>query len=149
MNCEIRELMELDNEVFKQIDFIEQSCFGKDEAFPTDDLPGLVEGCQVVAAAFDGDKMIGYALARFSFGIGYLYSNAVLKEYRGHGIGTLLLNYRIEKLVAWGSKIIQAHTKIDNGESSKLLQKAGLESVQYLPDFYEDNVDAILWSKTL
>lgn len=96
------------------------------------------------------DKIIGAAVMTFSLkaGIAYLYSNAVLEEYRGKGFGKELINARINFLGMACAKI-QAHTRVNNLASIKLLLNTGFESLQYVTDFYGDCEDAILWELRL
>jgi ribosomal protein S18 acetylase RimI-like enzyme len=149
MNYEIRELTTLDQHLYDQVDFIEKQCFGDDDAFPTEDIPEILLKCQSRVGVYNGETLVGYALARHGFGVGYLYSNAVLPLHRRKGLGQLMFDYRFRYLENHGCSIIQANTKTDNEESGNLLLKNGFKPVQYVTDFYDDNIDAILWSRSI
>jgi len=149
MNIEIKQISVIDDNLFDRLNFIEQACFDEHSAFSKEDFPDIVRRSGTRCGAYDDGVLIGYALARYGFGVGYLYSNAVLPEYRNKGIGSSLLSVRCERLMDLGCKTIQAHTKLDNKASASLLRKASFIPIQYVTDFYDDNIDAILWSKTL
>jgi ribosomal protein S18 acetylase RimI-like enzyme len=151
---------------------IEKACFGKEDAFPRKDIPKILSKSNIVIAVYAkrstqsedtlhwwfrdrtpelrrGFRLVGYALARHAFGVGYLYSNAVLPEFQRRGIGSEMLQERINQLMKSGCTVIQAHTKLDNAASGALLAKHQFVPVQYVTDFYDDNMDAIFWSRSI
>jgi ribosomal-protein-alanine N-acetyltransferase len=146
MSIKIKSIDVLDESLFDRIDFIEKACFDEDSAFPTSDIPDLVRESHVRVGGYKDGVLIGYGLARYACGIGYLYSNAVIADYRRKGVGSALLNFRLTELKKAGCSIVQAHTKLDNVESQALLRKTGFVPIQYVTDFYDDNVDAIFWT---
>lgn len=123
---------------------IEKNCFPIVEMFQKHEMNNIISASQIgLKAIYDG-KMVGYALARYANRIGYLYSNAVLYDYRNKGIGTMLLNHRMHLL--WNyCDIVQAHTQVNNKESARILARIGFKPVQYVPDFYSEGVDATMW----
>jgi ribosomal protein S18 acetylase RimI-like enzyme len=132
---------------FDAILYIENICFGESEAFTKAELPQIIQDCPIRIGAYAGVKLIGYALARYSFSLGYLYSSAVLPEYRLLGLGELMLCERLKHLVELDCIVIQAHTKTTNVASASLLNKHNFYVKDYLPDYYADNEDGILWEK--
>ena len=138
------------SDVIQKLCEIEHACFNEDEAFSDEMMPKLVNNSSIIVLAYDNTKLIGYGLARDAFGVGYLYSNAVLPAYRKQGIGTKILDIRIYQLrKVRQCNLVQAHTRTNNRESAKLLFKFGFLPIKYEPDFYEENSDAILWEKNL
>jgi ribosomal protein S18 acetylase RimI-like enzyme len=145
---DVKVISEIGDVLFDRIDFIEKACFRDESRFSTEEIPDIVRMSPCRLGAFVGDEMVGYSLARNAFGVGYLYSNAVLPEYRGRGIGIKMVQTRVSRLETIGCRLIQAHTTLDNRASAYVLKKCGFIPVQYVPDFYRDNVDAILWSRS-
>lgn len=92
--------------------------------------------------------IVGAAVATSAAGIGYLYSNAVLRGHRRQGYGKELLNQRLNWLSRECS-IVQAHTRVGNVPAHETLKSVGFAAKQYVPDFYGDFEDGILWEKVL
>ena len=124
----------------------DSSCFEKD-AMELEDWNSVLASPTTVFYASVGEDLAGCAVAKWTtFGIGYLYSNAVLKSYRNMGLGSMLLLNRIAYLQAEKENyIIQAHTRVDNISSGSLLKKHGFLSISYVTDYYDEFEDAILW----
>jgi ribosomal protein S18 acetylase RimI-like enzyme len=148
MIWKVSEFFAIDDALVGQVDAIEKTCFNDASRFPTEEIGDILKRSQIRGGIYDGEKLVGYCVARYAFRVGYLYSTAVLPEYQGRGLGRMLLNWRLDELERNNCRVIQAHTMLDNIRSGALLNKAGFIPVQYVPDFYEDNVDAILWCRS-
>jgi ribosomal protein S18 acetylase RimI-like enzyme len=85
--------------------------------------------------------------ASVNVGLWYLHSVAVSEKYRKMRLGTRLFNEAIENEIAVG--LINSHCHIDNKASITFHKSLGFKVVQYVPDFYDDCEDGILWSKLL
>ena len=56
----------------------------------------------------------------------------------------MLLNYRMN--VLWQKcDVVQAHTNVNNKVSGLLLIRSAFKAVEYVPDFYSEDVDAVRW----
>ncbi len=97
---------------------IEQACFGE-EAFPKEELLTCLEGCSAPFGLYVDERLVGYALVRQAFGMGYLYSNAILPEFQGKGFGQQLMAKRLRSLAHCSN--VQAHTRLDNKTSAHIL----------------------------
>lgn len=146
MNFEIRTINEIGEETIERISFIEKQCFSEDDAFPADELAEIIANSPIRLGAYVDGVLVGYSLERYGFGMGYLYSNAVLPEFRNMKIGSTMTVQRMTELHALGCRTIQAHTRLDNEASAYLLRTYGFSEKSYVTDFYGDNNDAILWS---
>lgn len=93
-------------------------------------------------------EMRGIGVTKWAAGVGYIYSSAVHPDYQGRGIGTKLVATMTEFL-AKQCKVIQAHTRVENIASQRTFEKCGFTAVQYIPDFYDDYGDGILWEKRI
>lgn len=78
-------------------------------------------------------------------GMWYFYSIAVAEQYRGMSFGTRLFNKAIESEIATG--IITSHCHIENVASIAFHKSLGFRAIEYVPDFYGDYEDAIMWSR--
>ena len=137
-------IQNLNPEDFLECFEVERNCFPVVEMFLRHEIKEIIEYSQIAIKAVIEGKMVGYALARHANRIGYLYSNAVLYPYRNKGIGYALLEHRCHLL--WEKcDVIQAHTRTDNKMSARLLLKYGFKAIEYVTDFYDDNVDATKW----
>ena len=75
----------------------------------------------------------------------YFYSVAVSEQYRKMHLATKLFQHAIGAAIACGS--INSHCHVDNIASIKFHQSLGFRAIQYVPDFYGDYEDAILWER--
>jgi len=134
---------EIDAKELAESDII---CFGEEGMSAEEWLKALTENSIVVREVKDG-VTAGIAVAKWDAGIGYLYSNAVLPEYRRQGIAARLTQQRVACLSRLGCTKIQAHTRVGNVASQTVLDNAGFRVVQYVPDFYDEFKDGILWER--
>jgi ribosomal protein S18 acetylase RimI-like enzyme len=126
---------------------IDEECFDN-EAMTVEEWEKVITmpGVEIFYSKDDEDNIVGAAvLIITAFKIAYLYSNAILPKYRRQRRGYTLLLERLNRVHNEGIVQIQAHTRVNNIESGELLRKAGFNPIQYVPDFYDDFQDAILW----
>lgn len=126
----------------------DKKCLDHDAMTEEDWIAVLSSLATVFYASINGD-LVGCAVAKWTgFGIGYLYSSAVLADYRGNGIGSQLVKARVQYLWTKNIARVQAHTRVDNLASGAMLYKCGFTAIQYVTDFYGDYEDGILWQST-
>lgn len=96
-------------------------------------------------------RLTGYALVLFSRGtaLSRLYSIAVDAEERGRGVGRGLLAAAEEAALARGCVSMRSEVRRDNTVSHSLFQSAGYQQFAELEDYYEDDMDAIRFERTL
>ncbi len=75
----------------------------------------------------------------------YLYSVAVAEKFRRRGYVQELFRYAIEDIISY--EIINSHCHVTNAASIGFHKSLGFKAVQYVPDFYGDYEDAILWER--
>jgi ribosomal protein S18 acetylase RimI-like enzyme len=78
-------------------------------------------------------------------GIWYFYSVAVAEKFRKCGLGTRLFKQAIAETISGG--LINSHCHVDNIASIGFHKSLGFKAVQYVPDFYGDFEDAVLWER--
>jgi ribosomal protein S18 acetylase RimI-like enzyme len=78
-------------------------------------------------------------------GLWYFYSVAVSEKYRRMNLGTRLFHEAIDSEIATGK--INSHCHVDNEASIGFHKSLGFHAVQYVPDFYGDYEDAIMWER--
>lgn len=145
MSYEIRELLNPTDEEIKLFSSIEEECFDEDEAFSAEDMPTLVRGSQIKLLIYEHGNLCGYLLGRYAFGTAYLYSIAVLPFHQGKGVGRALFEQMKHYLFSLGCKVIISHCGVENATSEKMHLAFGFTPVEYEPDFYGDNKDAVSW----
>lgn len=96
------------------------------------------------------DVSAGYILA-LMHGLGYarIYSLAVSTAYRGKGLGRLLVQAALDKLLT--AKIRKVNLEVDEADlkTISLYQSFGFEVKSKLPAYYEDGRNALKMSKVL
>lgn len=123
-------------------------CFAKD-GMSKSDWEAALSLNSYACCAIDQVGTVGVAVAKFGAGIGYLYSSAILPEYRRKGFGKALTEHRIDVLSKIGCHKIQAHTRLDNEASEAMLISCGFGAIQYVTDYYDDFEDAVLWERAI
>jgi ribosomal protein S18 acetylase RimI-like enzyme len=136
-------------EILKLISEVKHQCFNEEEGFSDEDMPDLVNNSQLKILAFDGTKLIGYALTRYAFGAGYLYSIAVIPSYQGKHVGNKMLQMQLTEMSDAGVRYVYAHCNLLNNASAGLLRSNDFEVIGYECDFYVKGQDAIQWKKRL
>jgi ribosomal protein S18 acetylase RimI-like enzyme len=124
---------------------LDSLCFGS-EAMTTEDWKKALTGNFKVFKEFRNGKCVGLAVVKWDVGIAYFYSNAVHPQFQGQGIGTTLVKERLSFIRDF-CYMVQAHTRIGNQASQAVLANSGFYPIEYVPDFYDDFEDAILWQR--
>ncbi|MDV6315647.1 N-acetyltransferase [Idiomarina sp. HP20-50] len=96
--------------------------------------------CWVVRA---GKELAGYAIAftRRNSNLWRLYSIAVALNFRGLGVGNLLMNEILDTAKRHAAKGLSLEVKSDNKAAIHWYQNCGFETVDLLPDYYDDGSD--------
>jgi ribosomal protein S18 acetylase RimI-like enzyme len=104
--------------------------------------------CAVYFAQNEQNEVAGVMVLKTSTidtGMWYFYSVAVADKYRRMGLAKRLFHEAVKAEIATG--IINSHCHVDNESSIALHKSLGFKAIQYVPDFYGDCEDAILWSR--
>ncbi len=93
-------------------------------------------------------NIIGYVMATIEWGNGHIVSIAVDKYYRNRGVGSLLLS-TLESYLFMKCNVnyIVLEVRFDNTNARKFYYKRGYRDKRLLPEYYDDNSDAILMIK--
>jgi len=97
------------------------------------------------------DRIRGYAMLLFNTGtsLARLYSYAVVPEFRGKGIGQLLVQAAEEEAVQHDCIAIRLEVRQDNLASIRLFEKNGYHPIGTVNDYYEDHMAALRYEKSL
>jgi ribosomal-protein-alanine N-acetyltransferase len=95
--------------------------------------------------------IVGYAGIWLNVSEAHITTIAVAPEYRGRGVGELLLNHLIEEALALNSEMLTLEVRVSNTVAQKLYLKYGFRPAGTRPRYYTDNnEDALLmWADTL
>ncbi|MDP9173531.1 MAG: GNAT family N-acetyltransferase [Planctomycetota bacterium] len=74
---------------------------------------------------------------------GRIYSLAVRQEFRGHGVGLLLLEAMIGELATRGVKRVYLEVEQSNTPAIGLYERSGFATIGLLPDYYSQGKPAI------
>jgi len=82
--------------------------------------------------------------------VGHLVSIAVLKEYRGRGIGSALLGETIRAVKEdYGGEALYLEVRVSNYPAIRLYEKFGFRKVRLIRGYYRDGEDAYVMVKRL
>lgn len=132
---------------------IEVECFPED-AFTLSFIKSLIEDPDFIfLVATLNERIAGFvvgALENFrGKTVGHIYSIDVKSEYRGRGIGSLLLKSIEETLREAGAKECYLEVRIDNLVARSLYFKFGYRVFRVLKNYYGAGKDGILLMKRL
>ena len=145
MNVLIREWTEKD---LPKIMAVERACFS--DPWTTEMLKGEFAKtgfCGVLVEA-DGE-IVGYACATAVFEDADLPKIAVLKEYRGKGLGGKLIDGLFERAAALGVTRIFLEVRVSNENALALYYNRGFEKTRIRKRYYANGEDALEMVKSL
>ncbi len=91
--------------------------------------------------------IIGYIGVQSIFGEGYITNIAVLPNYRGHGVGTALLNAAVSFCKETGLSFLSLEVRKSNFTAVSIYEKAGFKAVGKRKNFYSNPTeDAIIYT---
>ncbi|WP_461865506.1 ribosomal protein S18-alanine N-acetyltransferase [Thermococcus sp.] len=95
-----------------------------------------------LVAEYNG-RVVGYVMAYLRPDLeGHIMSIAVDPEYRGNGIGKVLMIEVIERLIKKGAKYIGLEVRVSNERAIKLYERLGFRKVKRVIGYYADGEDA-------
>jgi len=115
----------------------------------------LAELPEAFLVAEIGGKIVGYIMCKTEYGFsnfkklgfvkkGHVVSIAVLHEYRGKGIGKVLVEEAINGVKSKKCDELYLEVRCSNNEAVKLYEKLGFVIKQRLKTYYRDGEDAYL-----
>ena len=127
---------------------LERACFS--DAWTTEMMKNEFtrNGFCGVLAEEDGET-VGYACGYTLFEDAELPKIAVAEQYRGKGIGSLLLDAFTEKAVAQGAERIFLEVRVSNAPALGLYQSRGFEKTRIRKRYYPDGEDALEMKREL
>lgn len=94
-------------------------------------------------------KTVGYACGTTLFEIAELPRIAVLKEYRGKGLGGALMERFFETVKERGAERIFLEVRVSNASAIGLYVSRGFEKTRVRKKYYGDGEDAVEMKKEL
>jgi ribosomal-protein-alanine N-acetyltransferase len=109
------------------------------------DEPGFV---LAEAATDEGPVVAGYVVAdltpNFGRDIGHVKDLAVREEFRGAGLGRLLLRHALASLEARGATVTRLEVRASNDAAIALYRDHGFEHRRTVPRYYADGENALV-----
>lgn len=104
---------------------------------------------QLLLMAPDGETM-GFLLGAWSEkGESRIMMFGVRPQYRGVGLGSLLLQDFLQRTMALGGKSVRLEVRPDNHEAISFYMRRGFHIVGLIPEYYRDGGDGLLMRKVL
>ncbi len=95
-----------------------------------------------LVAEYSG-QVVGYVMAYIRPDMeGHIMSIAVDPLYRGNGIGRLLMEAVIDRLIKRGARYIGLEVRVSNKGAIKLYEKLGFKKMKIIRGYYSDGEDA-------
>ncbi len=96
-------------------------------------------------AATLGDQLVGYVGLWHFVDEGHICTLAVDPDWRGHGIGEVLMVCALHQAARLGAESVMLEYRVSNHQAARLYEKLGFEVVGQRPRYYHDTgEDAIL-----
>lgn len=96
-------------------------------------------------SAFDGrGRLVGYICPMLILDEGHILDVAVHPEYRGHGLGKLLVENVLAACRQRGAEFVSLEVRPSNSEAIGLYRRLGFVETGRRPRYYHDGEDALL-----
>lgn len=130
---------------------LENRCFEMDRLSSRNFQYLLTKGNAATLAAFDGKRLLGYAMVLFNAGtsLARLYSFAVDPGLRRQGVGLALLKAAEDAARQRNSMYLRLEVRHDNEDAMRLYRKNGYRDLGLIEDHYEDHSAALQMEKSL
>ena len=137
-------------EDFEALYAIDQACYTRGIAYSRRELRNYLRfpGADCVVAEA-GCQPGGFILTARQDRWGYIVTIDVLKAYRRHGLGTLLLQEAERKLAASGVNEVTLETAINNASAIAFWKKHGYRTRGTIRGYYPGGVDAFSMLKKI
>lgn len=124
---------------------IEKQCFS--QPWPFTAFESFLGEPGFLAAEYDG-TIVGYVVSdtvpNYGRDIGHIKDLAVHADYRGDGIGRLLLERALVGLVFAGAALVKLEVRESNSPALALYRDEGFEPTQRVPRYYQDGEAALV-----
>ena len=90
----------------------------------------------------DGSRVIGYVGFRLEHGGGHITTIALRPEWRGQGLGELLLLIALQKMIKRGIDLVTLEMRPSNDVAHRLYRKYGFQVTESRHRYYRDGEDA-------
>jgi ribosomal-protein-alanine N-acetyltransferase len=98
----------------------------------------------------ENSQVLGYVIATTrTYNLGHIISVAVHPEYRGKGLGKLLMENIIDLLTRKGISTIRLEVRRGNVVAQRLYEKFGFNLAFVIENYYSDGEDALVFLKNL
>ncbi len=127
---------------FRDIMDIEKEAFSPQN--PAYDLFVYLSHSTDLLVADIGGNVVGYISVMDMNDSSKIISFAVKKEFRGYGVGSMLMDTAIRKCKERGKKSVMLEVRVSNERAQKLYKKKGFKVIDVIPAYYRDGEDAYL-----
>ncbi len=97
----------------------------------------------------DSSRVIGYVGFRLQDGDGHITTIALHPDWRGRGLGDLLLLVALERMMKLGVGAVTLEMRPSNHVAHRLYRKYGFRVVQFRREYYRDGEDAWVMAVSL
>jgi ribosomal-protein-alanine N-acetyltransferase len=105
-------------------------------------------------------KIVGYHMGRIEYGFsirgrpqlikkGHVISIAVLREHRGKGLGTALMQMALDEFLKSGCAVSFLEVRVSNEQAIAMYKKIGYTIAERIRGYYNDGEDAYVMEKQL
>lgn len=134
---DFREILEIDKEAFSPRN-------------PAYDVYVYITYGTDLLVADTGSKIVGYIVTMDIDEVtSKIIAFAVRKEFRGRGVGKMLLKHAIDRITGRGKRKIMLEVRVSNTTAQQLYKKFGFVIVDVIPGYYSDGEDAYLMVRTV
>ncbi len=115
------------------------------EPYPPSLFEKLLHECPTsfFVAASQPDRLVGYCVSSINGKFAHLISIAVLRDQRGKGVGSALLDTLLKRLEARGVKELNLEVNVQNREAIALYVRRGFVEGVIVGKYYEDGSAAL------
>jgi ribosomal-protein-alanine N-acetyltransferase len=130
-------------------------CEIEDGSFPDPYPPSLMERLQrdhsegFLVAESDSGMLVGYCVASENGSLAHLISIGVLDEYRGRGVGTILLKTLLARLNERAINELWLEVNVGNEAAIRFYERFGFVRAMIIDSYYADRSNALRMRLTI
>ncbi|MHC3439129.1 ribosomal protein S18-alanine N-acetyltransferase [Natrialbaceae archaeon A-gly3] len=122
------------------------------QPWPYEAFTGFLGEPAFLVALTDG-QLVGYVVADVTpthgRNLGHVKDVAVHPDYRGDGVGSVLLTRALSEMAFQGADSVKLEVRKGNDGAKRLYRTFGFEPLRQIRGYYEDGEDAIIMVRKL
>jgi [ribosomal protein S18]-alanine N-acetyltransferase len=133
---------------------LDQVCFPAGIAYSRSEFRFLLTSSRTIRIVAEDDAFLaGFAIVQTGRlrgrRIDHLVTIDVAPAFRRHGIGRMLMDEILTRLITAGADLLRLEVAVNNAEALAFYSNLGFDPIGRIPGYYHGNLDALVLEKSL